>query len=105
MDKFAAVYFGPNEKEGQRDFLLAMNGAEIIQIAKADVDEWYKEDVKLGSPGYLNNLVLHDEEETNRFMYVMNTFFPKKEYKITEEPGSKEFKEWLEKKSHEEHAS
>ena len=98
MDKFASVYFGPDEREGQRDFLLAMNGAEIIQISRDQVNDWYNEDVQRGLPGCENHLVLHGEEEVNRFGYVMKTFFPNNEYKITDDPGSKEFKDWLRKK-------
>lgn len=101
MDKFAAVYFGRDEREGQRDFLLAMNGAEIIQVSKEDVDQWYKEDIERGLPGCENHLVLHGEEEMNRFIYVMRTFFPNKEYKITDDPQSKEFSDWLRKKRNE----
>ena len=97
MDKFARVRFKADEMEQQRDFLLAMNGAEIIQIAKSDVDRWYEEDMRHVTGGYENNLVLHDEEEEKRFQYVMKAFFPDKKYEITDEPRSKEFKSWLEK--------
>ena len=51
MDKFAAVRFERDEREGQRDFLLAMNGAEIIQVSKEDVDRWYEEDTERDLPG------------------------------------------------------
>ena len=97
MDKYATVNFNRNEREQQRDFLLAMNGAEIIQISREDVENWYKEDTMLNT-GCDNHIVLHDDEEVNRFKYVMQTFFGNKEYKITEEPESEEFKRWIERK-------
>lgn len=99
MDRYATVVFTRDEREKQREFLLAMNGAEIIQVSKEDVDEWYKEDTSIGDPGCENHIVLHGDEEVNRFKCVMNTFFPAKEYLITDEPGSKEFKDWLERKN------
>ena len=98
MDYFGHVYFGPNEREKQREFLLAMNGAEIIQISKEEVDEWYREDIQHNAPGCDNHFVLHGEEQKKRFGYVMDTFFPNKHYDVTEEPGSKEFSNWLKKK-------
>lgn len=95
MDQYATVVFTRDEREKQREFLLAMDGAEIIQISKEDVDRWYKEDSAIGDPGCENHIVLHGDEEVNRFKCVMKTFFPDRNYYISEEPGSKEFKEWL----------
>lgn len=99
MDYFGHVHFGPDERQRQMDFLLAMNGAEIIQVSREEIRNWYEEDTKHNAPGCDNHFVLHGEEEKNRFKYVMDAFFSDKEYEITEEPGSKEFKEWLEKKN------
>ena len=75
-----------------------MKDSGIIQVSKEDVDRWYEEDTERDLPGCENHLVLHGEEEINRFIYVMRTFFPNKEYKITDDPQSKEFSDWLRKK-------
>lgn len=97
MDYFGHVHFGPNEKEAQRKFLEIMNSAAIIQISDDDLDQMYAEDMQ--SPyGSDNHLVLHGEEQKKRFGYVMGAFFPNKDYDITEEPGSKEFQDWLDRK-------
>ena len=96
---FAHVFFGRNEKEGQRDFLRALNGAEIIFVSKEEIDEWYNEDVSRDL-GNENHIVLHGEEEKNRFRYIMDTFFPKKEYQITDDPENQSFQNWLKKKTH-----
>lgn len=98
MDYFGHVHFGRDEREQQREFLLAMNGAEIIQISREEIENWYAEDVFHNSPGCDNHVVLHGEAQKNRFRYIMDAFFPKKKYEITEEPGSLEFRNWLEKK-------
>ena len=99
MDQFVSVYFGPNEREKQREFLLAMNGVGIIQVTQDEIEHWFQEDVKANAPGCTNNIVLHNADERQRFIHVMDIFFPNKEYKITDAPGTKEFKEWLERKN------
>ena len=87
MDRYASVSFRADEKEKQRLFLLAMNGAEIIQVSRDDIERWYKEDTEMNS-GCNNRIVLHSDEEVNRFKYVMKTFFEGVKYKI-EQPNGK----------------
>ena len=96
MDRYAKVSFGRDEKEKQRDFLLAMNGAEIIQVSEEDIDRWYEEDVKINT-GCNNCIVLHSDEEVNRFRNVMKTFFKGVPYKISDDPDNEVFKECIEK--------
>ncbi len=103
MDRYASVSFGRDEKEKQRLFLLAMNGAEIIQVSREDIENWYKEDVRLNN-GCNNRIVLHNDEEVNRFIYVMRTFFEGVPYKIESNPNDEMFKEWLEKKKKKENS-
>lgn len=98
MNYYAHVHFSKQERDQQRSFLQLMNSIEVIQVSQEEIDDWYKEDVERDLPGYNNHLVLHGDEEKDRFRYSMDAFFPLKEYQITDEPGSKEFKEWLEKK-------
>ena len=98
-DKYATVVFKHGEREKQREFLLAMNGAELIQVSREDIENWFKEDTSLGDPGCENHIVLHGDEEVNRFAYVMGAFFSNREYLITDAPNSEEFKNWLESKA------
>ena len=87
MDKFAKLYFHPGEADLQRQFLLAMNGAEIIQISEEEVDRWYQEELNQEiQAGCENTIVLHNDEEVNRFKYVMRTFFKDRSYDILDEP-------------------
>ena len=97
MDKFAHVYFGPEEANRQREFLLAMNNVGIIRMSRDEIEEWYERDLKAHT-GSDNQLVLHGEEEVKRFELVMQTFFKEKKYEVTDRPGSKEFKKWLDRK-------
>lgn len=99
MDYYGHVYFEPDEKERQRKFLETMNSAGIIQLSDEELDRIYKDDISTPKLGCDNHFVLHGDEEKNRFRYVMDAFFSDKDYKITEDPASKEFKEWLEKKN------
>lgn len=100
MDLYASVDFGRDEREKQRLFLLAMNGAEIIQVSRDDIERWYKEDTEMNS-GCNNRIVLHNDEEVNRFKYVMKTFFEGVPYKIESNPNDEMFEAWLEKKKKE----
>lgn len=100
MDHYASVSFGADEKEKQRLFLIAMNGAEIIQVSRDDIERWYKEDTEMNSACH-NRIVLHNDEEVSRFKYVMKTFFEGVPYKIEANPNDEMFKEWLEKKKKE----
>ena len=99
MDYYGHVYFGPDEKERQRKFLETMNSAGIIQLSDEELDRIYKDDISTPKFGCDNHFVLHGEEEKKRFGYVMDAFFSDKKYNLTEEPASKEFKEWLDKKN------
>ena len=96
MDRYVRVSFGRDEKEKQRDFLLAMNGAEIIQVSEEDIDRWYEEDVKMNT-GCNNCIVLHNDEEENRFRNVMRTFFKGVPYKISDDPDNEVFEVCVEK--------
>lgn len=99
MDYYGHVYFGPDEKERQRKFLKTMNSAAIIQLSDEELERIYEEYIPTPKFGYDNHFVLHGEEEKNRFRYVMDAFFSDKEYEITDEPASEEFKEWLDEKT------
>lgn len=96
MDRYAKVSFGRDEKEKQRDFLHAMNGAEIIQVSEEDIDRWYEEDMQMNT-GCNNCIVLHNDEEENRFRNVMKTFFKGVPYKISDDPDNEVFKVCVEK--------
>lgn len=98
MDYFAHVNFSATEPNTQRNFLIAMNGAGIIQLTREEIDEWYDEDVRLNRPSE-NHLVLHGEEEKDRFENIMATLFKEKTYSVTSTPESKEFADWLKRKA------
>lgn len=78
------VKFGKDCKEKQRSFLSAMNGAELISISKEWIDIWYTDEKALNPDGYENDIVLHSDEELNRFKLIMDTFFKEDTYSIDE---------------------
>ena len=79
MDRFGKVYFGPKELDKQLEFLKAMNGAQLIELSKDQINEEYKWDMDHHT-GCWNVVTLHNETEVKRFHNVMKTFFPLKEY-------------------------
>lgn len=98
MDRYVHIYFGPDEMKDQREFLNAMNGIGIITIPKEDIDIHMK-DFEREHTGVENHLVLHGDEEYERFLLIMKTFFPeKKYYRITEKPDDASFAKWLAEK-------
>lgn len=98
MEKYAAVYFGPGEGENLRKFYHGMNGLEIIQLSQDELNRSVEE-FEYMKVGVNNELVLHGEEQVNSFQFFMKAFMPDKEFEISDQPGSKEFKEWLDNKN------
>ena len=96
LEKYARVHFTSEEADDQRDFLLAMNNVGIITISREDIDECYREFIEKGI-GSVNCLVLHGEEQIQKFTYLMRYFFPGKEYDLSDEPFNKAFSDFVEK--------
>ena len=78
----AIVKFGKNDKITQKSFLEAMNGARLIQVSQEWIDIWYKDDTIYNPNEYENSIVLHNDEELERFKLVMKTFFSEILYQI-----------------------
>ena len=97
MDRFVSVYFAPGEEAELRKFYHGMNGLEIISFSQDELNRSVEEFQKM-KVGVENELVLHGIEEVNRFRFFMKAFLPDKKFTITNEPGSKEFKQWLDSK-------
>lgn len=96
-NKYAEVYFGPDELSDYRHFLQAMNGIRIITISEQDIDN----DISFllaTKSGAENRLVLHGDKEVTSFELIMKTFFQGKKYEITDDPNDRTFDEWLKKK-------
>lgn len=83
--KYAHLHFKADEAETYRDFLLATDNVGIITISRNDIEAEYADFVrdKLGRDV---RIVLHGDEEENRFRYLMRYFFPGMEYQIDDEP-------------------
>ena len=103
---YAKVEFGADllEKQMERDLLRALNGVQIIEVKKEDIDRWYEEEcTKNPLLPSTDRFVLHGEEQKERFGYIMKTFFSGKDYVILEKPDDEGFQKWLD--SRKEHRS
>ena len=95
MTKYAHVYFSPEEAELQRRFLLVMNNIRLITISREDIEEHYYQFVRehIGSD---NRLVLHNQDEIDKFEYAMKWVLTGKEYELTDKPSDPQFADFVE---------
>jgi len=94
MERYAAVYFGPDESKNQREFLKAMSGVGIIELSYNEIKRCV-EDFEKEKSGMTNRVVLHSQEEEEKFRNVMNAFLPTVNYEITDDPNDEDFRKWL----------
>ena len=92
--KYAEVFFPKGACAEYKDFLCAMVSIDAIVMSKEQIDieaDTFKEE-------YNNcnvRLVLEDEAKVKSFKLIMDTFLPKREYKITDTPADPTFEKWL----------
>lgn len=92
--KYAMVYFGPNELEEQRKFLLVMNNIRVIKISRDDIEENYQELLREPS-GVENRIVLCGQEQIDKFEYALKYFFNNKQYTLMEKPDTETFSHFV----------
>ena len=92
--KYVQTFFKKDEAQLYKEFLMAMVGIDVIVLSKEQI----RDEIKFfeeGGTGLEVDLVLHNDEETKKFINIMSTFFKGLTYKLSSEPEDENFKKWL----------